>query len=385
MDRRLAVAGLLCFLTFTTRALAQNSSALINEALDKQVALDLNGTLPAAMRAIGERTGVTIEAAPAVWDLLPWGEQTNITAKIEGQTLRDALDAITRKLALVFVVKEHVVELQPMPALRRLGRRATVKELQSLDALASNPLNLGNEQPTIRQLVEAVDKRLVEIKSPFAIENRPGNSVPQDQPVFVARNATLMDALESLAKETALTWYPWDKSIVIVPKQDQVRNQLTKLISVRYNGVDVHQVLVELAQRSGVEFTIEPGAVQRIPPDFRTLRLQLDDVSIQQALETIAGFTGLNYSLTDKGVYVWNPSNTPTGSGGGGPRDPIVGMVQLDSGMQLLIPQSQVPPDMQEYLRAKMQRELKKIREMMKEEGFKPTSQPATKPADDDL
>jgi hypothetical protein len=379
MIRRLVPVVLLLL---TSNLPAQNSSALINEALDKQVALDLNGTLPVAMRAIGEKTGVTIEAAPVVWDLLPWGEQTNITAKIEGQTLRDALEAITRKLGLVFVVKEHVVELQPMPALRRLGRRATVRELQVLDALASNPANLGTEQPTVRQVVELVDKRLVELKSQFAVENRPGNAAPQDQQVFVARNATLMDALESLTKSTSLTWYPWDKSIVIVPKQDQVRNQLTKVISVRYNGVDVHQVLAELAQRSGVEFTIEPGAVQRIPPEFRALRLQLNDATVQQALEAIAGFTGLNYDVNDKGVYVWNPSTTPPG---GAARDPIIGMVQLDSGMQLLIPQSQVPPDVQEYLKAKMQRVVKKIRQMMSEENFKPTTQPTTKPGNDDL
>jgi hypothetical protein len=377
--RRIAAVCIVVLLSPATYA--QNASALINEALDKQVALDLNGTLPAAVRAIGEKTGVTIEASPIVWDLLPWGEQTNITAKIEGQTLRDALDAITRKLGLTFAVKEHVVELQPMPALRRLGRRATVKELQALDLLASNPANVGSEQPTVRQLVESIDKRLLELKSPFAIENRPGNAVPQDQPVFVARNATLLDALESLVKETALTWYPWDQSIVIVPKQDQVRNQLARLITVRYNGVEVHQVLVELAQRSGVEFILEPGAVQRIPPEFRTLRLQLNDVSVQQAIESIAAFTGLNYNVTDRGVYVWNPSTTP----GVGARDPIVGMVQLDSGMQLLIPQSQVPADVQEYLKLKMRRELAKIREMMQEEGFKPATQPTTRPADGDL
>jgi hypothetical protein len=63
MIRRLVPVVLLLL---TSNLPAQNSSALINEALDKQVALDLNGTLPVAMRAIGEKTGVTIEAAPVV-------------------------------------------------------------------------------------------------------------------------------------------------------------------------------------------------------------------------------------------------------------------------------------------------------------------------------
>src|SRR5262249_15311570 len=161
----------------------------------------------------------------------------------------DGLEAIARKLGLVFVLKDEAVELQPMPALARLGRRATVQELQALDLLASTPAKLDTERPSVRQLIEAVDQRLVDAKAPFAIESRPGDNVVQDQPVFVARNATLLDALETLPKETRATWYPWGKTIVIVPKEDQVRNQLAKTITVRYPGTDVMQVLTELSQK----------------------------------------------------------------------------------------------------------------------------------------
>ncbi len=377
--RPCAVALVVC--VCCASALAQNTSALINEALDKLVKLDLDTTLPVAMRAIGEQTGVTIEAAPAVWDLLPWGEQTQIKAKIEGQTLREALEAITRKLGLTFVLKEHVVQLQPMPALARLGRRSTVQELNALDLLASNPANLGTDRPMVAQVIEAVDNKLVELKSPYAIENRAGAAARADQQVFVPRNATLMDALESLVAETRATWYPWGKSIVIVPKEDQVRIQLSKLVTVRFNGADVQQVLTELAQRAGVDFAIEPGAIQRIAPEFRTVRLNLVDASIKQALDSLAGFTGLAYAVREDGVYVWNPS--PATAAGG--RDSVVGMFQLDNGMQVFVRQSQVPPDMAEYLTKKTQGQLEKIREMMREEGFKPTTQPATKPADPDL
>jgi hypothetical protein len=381
MIRRLfTVALLLC--TSATIALAQNTSALINEALDKLVKLDLDTTLPVAMRAIGEQTGVTIEAAPAVWDLLPWGEQTQIKAKIEGQTLRDALDAITRKLGLRFVLKEHVVQLQPMPALARLARRSTVQELNALDLLASNPLNLGTDRPMVGQVLEAVDNKLVELKSPFAIENRAGTAARADQQVFVPRNATMMDALESIVAETKATWYPWGKSIVVVPKEDQVRMQLGKQVTVRFNGADVQQVLTELAARSGVEFSIEPGAIQRLAPEFRNVRLNLVDASIKQALDSLAGFTGLAYAVREDGVYIWAPPGSTTA---GGARDQIVGQFQLDNGMTVFVRQSQVPADMLEYIQTKTTRELDKIREMMREEGFKPTTQPATKPANPDL
>ena len=361
-------------------ARAQNSptSALINEQLDKPVTLELNTVLPDAMRKIARETGVRIEAAPAVWDLLPWGEQTNITAKITNATLRDALEAITRKLGLVFVLKDEAVELQPMPALSRLGRRATMQELEALDLLASKPANLGTERPTVRQLIDKVDDRLVEEKAPFAVESRPGDNVTADQPVYVPRNASLLEALEALAKDTRATWYPWGKSIVIVPKEDQIRNQLARTITVRYPGTDVIQVLTELSQKAGVPFEIEPGAFQRIAPEFRRIRLELYDTSIVKALESIAGFTGLGYVINEKGVYIWNATHSALIA----QRDPTIGIIQLDNGMQIMIPTSEVAPDMQEYLRSRKKRELDKIRQMMVEEGFKPTTQPAaTQPA----
>src|SRR5436190_23911963 len=112
--RVLSIAFIAVLLNSITFAQPQ-TSALINEQLDKPITLDLNSPLPDAMRAIGQKTGVRIEATPAVWELLPWGDQTNITAKIENTTLREALDAITRKLGLVYVMKDQNIELQPMP------------------------------------------------------------------------------------------------------------------------------------------------------------------------------------------------------------------------------------------------------------------------------
>jgi hypothetical protein len=366
---------------------ARAQNALINEALDKIYPLDLNTNLPVAMKAIGEQTGVRIEASPNVWELLPWGDQTNITAKIEGRTLREALEAIGRKLGLIVVLKDDVVELQPMPALARLGRRSTVQELEALATLASHPANLNTDRPTVRQVRDAVDDRLQAIdeelkkagKRPLglAVEFHGADVTRDEQLVFVARNATMMEALEALPRETRATWYPWGKSILIVSKEDQIRSQLSKTVSIRYNGVEVSQVLAELSQRAGVEFTIEPGAIQRIPGEFRTIRLVLDNATVKQALENLAGFTGLGYVVNENGVYIWNQMSTPAGAA----RDPIIGSMRLDNGMDVFIRTSEVPPDMQEYLRTRSARELDKIRQMMREERFAPTTRPTTAPS----
>lgn len=374
LKRSFSVAVLLLGLCVSLPA--QDTSALINQALDQPVKMQFDTVLPEAMATIAKTTGVRIEAEAAVWDLLPWGQQTNINAKIENQTLRQAMDAITRKLGLIYVLKDEAIELQPMPALRRLGRRATIQELQSLDLLCGQPLDLKLDRPTVKQLVDAVDARLVAGKSPFAVEYRPGEAIRADKTLAVPRTATLAEALETMTRETPLTWYPWGKTILIVPKEDQIRSQLAKTLTLRYPGVEVSQVLSELSDRSGVKFEMEPGAIQRIPPEFRIIHLVLDSSSVTQALETISGFTGLGYVVTPRGIYLWNQSSTPATA-----RDPIVGMVTLpDSGMVILVPQSQVPPDMRDYFKQQTQKELEKVRQLMAEQGFKPTTT-TTRPA----
>ncbi len=167
---------------------------------------------------------------------------------------------------------------------------------------------------------------------------------------------------------------------MIVPKEEQIRNQLNKTISVRWDSVDIEQVLQELSQRSGVPFSFEAGAVQRVPIEYRKVRLFLQEVPIKQALETLSSVTGLGYSVTEDGVYIWNAAVTSPAA-----RDPVMAMIQLGNGMQLLVPQSKIPPDVREYLNQKTSSEIERLRKQMKDEGFVPTSQPATHPAREDL
>jgi hypothetical protein len=377
------VVGLIALIVAIAPSITRGdkTSALINEQLDKLTTLTIqNATLPAALDTIAKQTGVPIKPASNTYDLLPWGEQTTINAKIENQTLRAALEAITKKLGLQTELKEEYVELQPMPPLARIGRRSTVAELEALDLLASTPLALNTDHPKLQQLLDALDQKLVDLKSPFAIENRLGDKIPADKAIAVARNATMYDALEAIAQQTSGTWYPWGKSVLLVPKEDQIRNQLMKTITIRYDGADVQDVLNELSRRANVDFNFESGAVARIPQQFRTVKLTFDNATIKQALESLASFTGLAYAVNEKGVYIWNPtsSGTPTA------RDPIVGSFQMDDGTQIFITQSKVPDDVKQYVEAKRKAFVDRMRKAMKAEGFQPTTKPATQPTTDE-
>lgn len=370
---RLAVALALSLLTFATiPARAQDRAALINEQMDKLVELEINATLPEAMEVIADTTGVPIKADPSVWELLPWGQQTNINATIKNQTLRQALQAITQKLGLTFELQDQAVQLKPLPALRRLGQRATVQELAALDLVQSIRADLETDAITIADLLRIVDQKLAAANPEFAIENRAGDAINMHQTITVPRGATLAQALEAIAEQSRATWHPWGKSIVIDSKEDQIAQQLEKTVNIRYNGVDVLQVLMELSQRAGIDFTIEPGAIQRVPPEFRTVRLILDNVSIRQALESLAGFTGLGYQINDRGVYIWNNTAGSTAS-----RGRVVGMVTLDNGMQVMVFENQLSPELRQYIQHKTEQALDRLRVQMEEEGFVPSTQPA--------
>src|SRR5688572_26305376 len=148
--RRLVICILvLCALVPGSIALGQASTtaALINQQLDKQAKLELSGTLPEVLSQIAKQTGVPIEAQPQVWELLPWGRETTVTAKIENQTLREALTVITKRLGLTYALKDEVVELVPMPPLRRLGRKSNRAELEALHLLSETKLGLNADKP----------------------------------------------------------------------------------------------------------------------------------------------------------------------------------------------------------------------------------------------
>ena len=360
---------------------AQNTSALIGEALDRQFDIELNDPLPDALKKIEDKTSVPIKADPAVWELLPWGEQTTLTAKIKNETLRQALQAISRRLGLIFTVGDEAVILKPMPALRRLGRRATVQELQGLATLATADMPEVKGVPTVRGVLAAVDTKL-ETLPPFAIEDRLSNDL-RDRQLDVPRGATLLEAMELIVKQTPATWYPWGKYMVVVTKPTLVRDHLAKTITVRYTNTDIAQVLEDLRRRAGVDFNIEPGAIQRVPAEFRNIRVFWENVSVEQALESLKGLTGLQYEVTDSGVNISNALPATAAAAGGG-ADPVVAMMTLENGMQVLLRRSELPPDVQAYLKHRADREVENIRKAMKAEGFvapESTTAPATRPS----
>jgi len=393
---RSAIPSLALLLASSAHAQPGSTSALLNQALDKPVTLEINAVLPRVMREIADSTGVRIEADPAIWDMLPWGEETEIKASISNRTLRESLAAIIRSLGLTFVLRENAVALLPTPALARMGKRATLQEVELLNLLAANPFRADNARPTLRQILEAVDAQLMSIKADFVVENRAPQGQLQETLIPLPRNASLADALEAIARSTGMTWIPIGKTVVVLPKEDQIRAILQKPVTLNLRGDDVGQVLLDLSRQTGVPFAIEPGAVQRVPPEFRSVRLSVDNAPVQQILESLAATTGLGYVVSDKvsaagpgggggGVYIWNNSPIPFPPPMAADRPAparISLLIPLTDGTQLVLPESDLPEDVQQFLRQKRDAEVERLRGQMKKENFTPTTRPAERRED---
>lgn len=284
-----------------------STSDLMNQALDARVGdIVLRGNVLDVIQALEDRTGVRIEADPAVWDALPWGSDTTLTCHFQNVTLRRALGTIARRLGLSYSVGNEAVEFTPSPPLSRLGRRATLDEVHVLDVLASQPFNpVGAEsQTTVRDVLETVDTKLRFAGSPFATSDQAFGPPGLGKPVDVAANATLMDAMEDLATQTNATWYPWGRSLVVVKKIDCVRQLLAKRVNRNYENADLQQVLIDMSEVSGVQFHYEPGVLQKVPPQYRKVTLKLEDATVDQTLSILSGATGLQFTPTDDGVNV---------------------------------------------------------------------------------
>jgi hypothetical protein len=282
-----------------------SSSALISQALDKQVdRLNVQGGLLDVTRQIEIQTGVRVEATRAVYDALPWGPDTSISVNMRNMTLRQALDDIAQHLGLVVTLGNEAVILQPTPALRRLGRRATLAEIQSLDLLASTPLSPPGAAMTVGQVLSAVDQKLMDAQSTFSIEDRAFDAQTSQKTLNVPRNATLMDAMDLISDQTDGTWYPWGHNIVVVAKAEATRQLLSKRIMLRFRDAPLQQVLLDLQAQSGTTFQMSPGALQQVPAAYSRVTLVLEDASIDQALQSISGVTGLKFTPAADGVDV---------------------------------------------------------------------------------
>ena len=97
-------------------------------------------------------------------------------------------------------------------------------ELEALSLLATTPARpqgrRSGRQLTVEQLVEAADARLQQVEAGVRPRTPPPrHSPPPARRLRPPQRNHRRRQLEALAQETNATWYPWGRSIVVLPKE----------------------------------------------------------------------------------------------------------------------------------------------------------------------
>ena len=263
------------------------------QKLDQTVNLDVaDEPIGSVLSKLSDSAGVPIELADRAIGFLPYGSQTKMTVRIENRPLRAALRALLVPLGLQFAPAKDRVVVEATPPLRRICRRATWVEVDTLNTLYSKPWSSG-----------LFDSLMLQFRSsPDAEANR----ATLRRLAQAVGAGTAAEVLEHACDENGWTWFPEDERIVVLPQAKQIERQLeTTLVSLRYDQVSLQEALVDLTDRANVQLRIDPGALAALPPQTsQRFLLKIQNTSVQTALELVAGETGLDYVIESNGIRV---------------------------------------------------------------------------------
>ncbi len=332
--------------------------ALVEAALDQPTELDIsNCPLTEAFDRIVADTGVRVRVSAETLDLLPYGRETRLNARIRNMPLRDGLTQMTGPLGLRFVVADRGIELVPSDPLVRVGRRATWEEIDTLGWLFRQDFPAGEE---------ALDGLMSRLQFPIGEQD----AGPTLRSAIQAAGAGRGDeVLTRAAQSLGWTWYPAGKQIAVVRIVDQ---QLRQIVSLRQTGSELMVVLQALGRQAGVSIVCEPGALEGLPPQTRSnFSLYVENQPLGDALQLVAATTGLGYEVTPEAIVFFEPEPAPRAGGPAGrPSGPYVGKIALPPGpdgtqVELLIQESDLTPDVNELRLKYLERANEAIRETL--------------------
>ncbi len=269
---------------------------LIIQALDQPTDLRVEDVpIRQALQQLADNTGIPIRLAPGTTGLLPYGSQTKLSATIEKRPLRESLEALLGPLGLVFEPCKDQMLVQPAPPLRRLARRATWDELDTLQGLHTRPWSDA--------LLDELSFQFLDMPAGDAAENR--RAMVRQAAAVGAGSA--LEVLERVCDQLDWTWYPQGEGIAVLRKARQVERQLDTRVSLRYVQSGLSEALMDLARRADVLMRFDPGVLASLPSHAsERFSLSIENATVKQVLEVIAGETGLAFAIESDGVRVTN-------------------------------------------------------------------------------
>ncbi|HSW46977.1 MAG TPA: hypothetical protein VLM89_15550 [Phycisphaerae bacterium] len=272
---------------------ADQFEVLLIQALDQPTDLNVQDVpIRQAIDELAANTGIPIKLLPGVTSLLPYGSQTRLSATIQGRPLRESLTALLRPLGLQFAPARREVLIFPAPALSRIGRRATWEEMGVMEKLSSQPMT-----------PELFGKLRFQFQDVGRDEAAAGETLARAVENIGAGSAA--EVLQHACDRLGWTWHPQGEVIAILTKARQIERQLESRVTLRYVQASLPEALTDLGNRSGILVRFDPGVLSGLPPQSaERFSLSMENATVRQALEVIAGETGLTYVVEPDGIRI---------------------------------------------------------------------------------
>jgi len=272
----------------------------LQAGLDTPISVSLDQEpIEAVFARLGKLAGVEFELADDVYVFLPYGRKTRLNVSLDAISLRRALPTLLASQGLDYTIAAESVRIGPAEPLVRMARRATYEELRVLGTLMTTRL----DRPA-GSLAEALA-----LAGPVKGLDAPGLSEATRKAALQRANqvlpATLAAWLDRYGAEVDLTWYLDGQTVHFLSRRKQIARQLQRIVSVRYQNAPIDQVLRDLAAKAHTRLQFQPGVLNLLPDSVaKNFSLIMADATIDQALETIAGSTGLEFQTRSDGLLV---------------------------------------------------------------------------------
>ena len=325
----------------------------LQRMLAQRISLNLKTcTLRRAFSTLADKARIPIDVQQRVYQLLPLGGRTRISARFKNVSVQAAMESIVGQLALrICPVGGHLV-VMPSRALRHTGRRATWVELNLLRAVyGSTVVHIDSQWPA--DLAKQLGQPLSAVRLPIvsaALQATAVSAVRRELPESAAR------ALNTYARALHCVWYVRHDRIFVSSAARWVRHQLHRPVFLHAADAPLQVVLADLARATGLWLAPAPGLYLAIP----TVNVRSNGGSAEQTLAAISGATGMIWRIRGEHLVIAPPRLLTAAEPRG--RDPIVGMIRIPLAdgihLNLFVRKSQLSVDVRKRLGARLQHDL---------------------------
>ena len=369
----------------------------LQRALDHPVTLTLDKKpLSEAFKQIAAAAKIPLQVDPASYELLPYGDTTQVSVEFKQSRLRDALQGVLMPLGLQDTVVGSAVLIRPSSPLLHIGRKADWEELKLMKELWGPPDSRELEMPAsgqfnlINAIRAAMDGRKDLIVS-LPVEttgNGPLAAAHQKAIEEISKQLpmTAYRALELYCQLTGQIWFveagplyggATGGTIRIMPPRQWIERQLDRPITLSHPKDSLEAVVADLSQTSRISFVPEPGLYRAVP----VVSLSAENFTVRKTLDTLAGATQIAYDVRDDSILLHLAPGPGVQSA-----NTTIGHITVPIGadgmqMDMYIRESDLPPELNELRKKRIQQVVEGMQKALTATPPAPATAPATQHA----